>query len=87
MFRRALEANLELDPDHVEEIKQGRDPMTKPKTPSMDRKANKKRTIRASDLVHDSVFRIEKAGRFPANNVPEGLAKIDDDGNVTPRQF
>jgi len=82
MYRQAEAAGLAFDLAGVDAAKAGRNPATDPKTPGMDRRANKKRTIRISDQVHDSVARIEQAGRFEANNPPKGLSVVDDDGNV-----
>ncbi|MEM7429960.1 MAG: DUF2235 domain-containing protein [Pseudomonadota bacterium] len=87
MYQQALAAGLPLDAAKIQQAKDGRVPGADPKTPGMDRKANKKRTIRASDKVHDTVTRIDKAGRFPANNPPRGLGVVDDVGNLLPAGF
>ncbi len=87
MYQRALNAGLDFDPALIGAAEQGRDPGAKPKTPAMDRRANKKRTIRETDRVHDSVTRILKAGRFEANNPPRGLCVAGDDIGAAPRKF
>ncbi len=87
MYRRAQDAGLAFDAASVEAAKNGRVPQADPKTPGMDRRANKKRTIRGTDQVHDSVSRIDNAGRFKPNNPPRGLTVVDDGGNVLPAGF
>ena len=87
MYQRAMAAALPLRGALVEEARDGSDPATDPKTPGMDRKANKKRTIRATDVVHESVTRIARAGRFPANNPPKGLAVMGDNGALLANRF
>ncbi len=73
MCLRAQEAGLNLKSDHVEQAKTDRAPRTDPKTPGMDRIADKTCAIRKTDIVHDSVTRIERPGRSAANNPPRRL--------------
>ncbi len=87
MFNRAAACGLVFDPAHVDRANLGRNPATAPKTPGMDLRGNRKRTIRATDQVHVSVTRIDTAGRFPANNPPQGLEVVDDGGNVLENGF
>jgi len=87
MYRRALDCGLELDDASIESAKSGRDSQADGKTPAMDRVPQKKRTVRDTDLVHDSVFRRGNSGRFSANNPPKGLRVTNDDGEVLAQRF
>lgn len=87
MFKRAEAVGLVFDREHVDRAELGRDPAAMPKTPGMDLRGNRKRTIRANDRVHVSVIRTGDAGRFPANNPPQGLAVVDDSGGVLDEGF
>jgi hypothetical protein len=87
MYMQARQFGLTLDPSAVSRATAGRAPDDAPKTPGMDRRPNKKRTIRETDKVHESVKRTEKAGRFAANNPPKGLAVVNDAGAVLANGF
>ncbi|MFT5110821.1 MAG: hypothetical protein ACI8P9_000130 [Parasphingorhabdus sp.] len=50
------------------------------KKPKMDNVANKVRVVQSTDVVHDSVQWVERAGSFLANNPPDGSLMIDNSG-------
>ena len=87
MFRRAIDASLTIPDAHVVRHSALRNPNAPCKKASMDIKANRKRPIAASDLVHESVKRRAKADRFAANNPPKGLRIMGDNGKILRRRF
>ncbi|KRT55641.1 phospholipase effector Tle1 domain-containing protein [endosymbiont of Ridgeia piscesae] len=87
MYQHAQRHKLPLDDVQIKKASGGSNSWAECKTPGMDRMANKKRTIYATDLVHNSVMRRTKAGRFAANNPPVGLCVVDDAGEIVGKGF
>ncbi len=87
MFRRAIDAGIDLPDTHVDHHSRLRDPKASCKKARMDIKANRKRPIGVRDLVHESVTRRAKADRFSANNPPKGSRIMGDNGRILRRRF
>ena len=88
MFHRALDAKVSFSQSLINKHSALRNPAAPCAKPGMDIVASKKRTIRHSDFVHDTVSRrVSAARRFPANNPPVGLAVVNDQGQILPNGF
>lgn len=87
MYCRAKDNGVTLAEEAVQNAKALSDPSADGKTPKMDRKANRKRTILVTDLVHETVDRRRKCGKFEANNPPRGLAVVNDAGQLLGNGF
>lgn len=87
MFHRAKDARLNIPPEHIDKHEALRNPDANPKTPSMDRKENKRRPIQLTDVVHETVKKRRRAGRFEANNPTKGVHVTGDDGKIRQKRF
>ena len=88
MLNMAKISGIELFQGDIDDYKSLSENQSKCKKPGMDLIPNKKRPIFRSDLVHDSVFRVEKvAPRFEGNNPPKGLRVIDDSDTILEEKF
>ena len=87
MLRRARNRKIVIPDAHFNRHAKLRNPAGACKKPGMDLKANEKRSIMPSDVVHESVSRRKSAGGFPANNPPKGLRVVGDDGKLLQQRF
>ena len=87
MFRCAMDNGVSIPKSHVDHHSKLRNPDAPCKRARMDLKANRKRPIFATDLVHESVTRRAKADKFSANNPPKGLRIMADSGRLLGRRF
>ncbi len=88
MFQRAKNGGgLNIPAAHIEKHREMRNPGADPKTPKMDRKANKRRPIQLTDVVHETVKKRKRSGRFAANNPPRGVYVTGDDGKIRRKRF
>ncbi len=88
MMKRAMTLGIEIPDKHLKKHMGLMDSDAPCRKPGMDIIANKKRVIRHSDLVHETVERRETVARgFAANNPPRGLKVVNDDGEILPQGF
>lgn len=87
MFKRAQDCNIDIPTSYIDKHAVLRNPSGDCCKPPMDLKANKKRIILDTDVVHESVSSRETAGKFSANNPPKGLRVIGDDGKIRETRF
>lgn len=87
MLRRAIDAGLSIPQESVDDYGLLRKPDAPCQRAKMDLKANRKRPILSTDLVHETVSRRVKADRFSANNPPSGLRVTGDNGRLRRRRF
>lgn len=82
-----MDNGVAIPKSHVDHHSELRNPDVSYKRARMDLKANRKRAILATDLVHESVTRRVKADTFPANKPPKGLRITVDSGKPLGRLF
>ncbi|MCZ6581541.1 MAG: DUF2235 domain-containing protein [Nitrospirae bacterium] len=87
MFGRAKTCQIRIPDLHFNRHAALRKPDGPCKKPGMDLKANKKRSILLTDVVHESVSRRKMAGAFRANNPPKGLHVAGDNGKILRKRF
>jgi uncharacterized protein (DUF2235 family) len=87
MFRRARDCGILIPDSHFKRHAALRKPDGPCKKPGMDLRANRKRPIMSTDVVHESVSRRKTAGGFPANNPPKGLRVAGDNGKILRQRF
>ncbi|MDH5479537.1 MAG: DUF2235 domain-containing protein [Nitrosomonas sp.] len=88
MFKRALDAGINIPATHLEIHKNLSNKDAPCNKPRMDKLANRKRTIQKDDIVHGSVSRRQWAApNFEANNPPKGLKVTSDNGAILPKGF
>ncbi len=87
MFNRAKECDIVIPRSHIDHHAAMRKPKAPCKKPGMDLRANRKRPILVTDLVHESVARRKTVGGFSANNPPNGLRVEGDDGKIRRKRF
>ena len=87
MFRRSRDCKIVIPDSHFNRNAALRKPEGPCKKPGIDLKANKKRSIMHSDVVHESVSRRKMAGGFSANNPPKGLNVAGDNGKILRKRF
>ncbi len=87
MLHRAIDSGVLISQTQVDNYGELRNPDAPCQKAGMDLKANRKRPILATDLVHESVTRRARADKFSANNPPSGLRIAADSGRVLRRRF
>ena len=87
ILHRAIDSGVRISPKQLDDHGMLRNPDAPCQKAGMDLKANRKRPILATDLVHESVTRRAKADKFSANNPPSGLRIAADSGQVLRRRF
>jgi uncharacterized protein (DUF2235 family) len=87
MFQRARDAKLKIPEAHIDKHGALRAPEANPRTPKMDKKGNKRRPIKDTDVVHDSVTKRTKSGRLKANNPTRKTLVTGDDGKIRGKPF
>ncbi len=87
MFRRGRDCKIRIPDLHFNRHAALRKSDGPCKKPGIDLKANKKRSILLTDVVHASVLRRKMAGPFLANNPPKGLRVAGDNGKILRKRF
>jgi len=87
MFHRAIDCGITIPTEHLNKHRALMNPNADREKPGMDLIANRKRAIRAHDVIHHSVTARTGGGQWSYNNPPKGLKVVDDNGQVLDKGF